>query len=166
MILIVPSSIDLSFTDAQYSPVQGMGQDDTSTSDLFQSLPPEPPLLPNVPLISPTVGGSTFNIPDANTTDVTAQDQAFADQLLSGGSSGPSAAQIAQIIAAGAQAGTAIAKSTQAPYLIPGTNTLYNPATGQILSSLGFSSQSLSSILPILLLAGGALLVFSVIGKK
>ena len=52
--------------------------------------------------------------------------------------------------------------STESPYLIPGTNTLYNPATGSILGA-GLSSTDMSSLLLYGGLALGAYLLITLV---
>lgn len=68
----------------------------------------------------------------------------------------------------GAAAAGQIVKSTESPYVIPGTSAIYNPSTGQISGSslsastlASLSSSSVSSILPILLIVGGIAIVMS-----
>jgi len=86
----------------------------------------------------------------------------------SGGSS-LNAAQIAQIIGTSANAAVGIYKATSTPSVIAGTGAIYNPATGQILGATGLTNLtagSLGSLLPLLLLAGGGLLLISAMGKR
>jgi hypothetical protein len=58
------------------------------------------------------------------------------------------------------------------PSLIPGTSVVYNPATGQMVSSTGTAlsataiMSSLSSYLPLILLVGGGMFVISMMEKK
>ena len=91
-----------------------------------------------------------------------------------GTSSGLSATQIASIFQQAANTGIAVFKATSSPSLIPGTNLVYNPATGQVSSATGLNSAGLASVdiasqltsmLPILLLGGGAILVVMMMGK-
>jgi hypothetical protein len=79
-----------------------------------------------------------------------------------------SLAQISALISTTAGAANAVLKSTQSPYVLPGTNVIYNPATGQLANasyvgltsgSLGLSLGSLSGMLPLLLIGGVILLV-------
>jgi hypothetical protein len=76
-----------------------------------------------------------------------------------------SGVNLAQLLGSAASAATTAVKlnqSLQTPGLIPGTSLVYNPATGQITNALGTAQQissSLGSILPLLLLAGGAFLL-------
>jgi hypothetical protein len=86
-----------------------------------------------------------------------------------GSGSGVTPASIAAAIAAAANAATGVYRATSSPSVIPGTNAIYNPATGQItnaglLSTSGLGA-SLSSMLPLLLLVGGGLLLVSAMGK-
>jgi hypothetical protein len=52
--------------------------------------------------------------------------------ISQGTGSGLTAAQIATLVGNAANAGVKIMNATSAPYAIPGTNLVYNPATGQI----------------------------------
>ena len=85
-----------------------------------------------------------------------------------GTSTGLTTAQITSIFSAAANAGVAVFKATSSPSIIPGTNLVYNPATGQVSSASGLTSSGLASVdiasqltsmLPILLLGGGAILL-------
>ena len=79
---------------------------------------------------------------------------------------------LAQLLGAALTAATTAVKlnlATQSPSLIPGTSLVYNPATGQIANAVGTTqalTSSLSSMLPLLLLAGGAFLLISMMGKR
>ena len=88
-----------------------------------------------------------------------------------GTSTGLTAAQISQIFTSAAQSGVAIFKATSSPSLIPGTNLVYNPATGQIANALtGLTgtqvASSISSLMPLFLIGIGLVLVMSLAGKK
>jgi hypothetical protein len=73
--------------------------------------------------------------------------------------------QLNAIIGGAAQTGVSVLKATQSPTVIPGTNAIYNPATGQILGATSLTSSqvesSISSFMPIILLGLGAVLVLS-----
>jgi hypothetical protein len=96
-----------------------------------------------------------------------------------GTGTGLSAAQIANIFNSAASAGINVFKATSSPYAIPGTSLVYNPATGQLASSTGLTAaglatvqaagitaSSLTSMMPIILIAGGLMLLFMVMGNK
>jgi hypothetical protein len=88
------------------------------------------------------------------------------------GASAGSGVNLAQLLGAASTAATTAAKinqSLQTPSLIPGTSLVYNPATGQISNATGVAqalTSSLGSMLPLLLLAGGAFLLISMMGKR
>lgn len=44
-------------------------------------------------------------------------------------------------VTAGGTAASQIIRSTQQPYMIPGSNVIYNPATGQALTQTGTTAQ-------------------------
>lgn len=89
----------------------------------------------------------------------------------SGGGGGLTPTQINALINGATQTATGIYRATQSPSVVPGSNLVYNPATGQFLSASGtgvvtpFGTVS-SSMLPLLLLGGGALLLALMAGKK
>lgn len=79
--------------------------------------------------------------------------------------SGISVSDWAKLVQVSSQALISGVKQTQSPYLIPGTNLVYNPATGQLGSGPGTTaSQVSSSVLPIVIVAG--LLAFVFMGRK
>ena len=85
--------------------------------------------------------------------------------------SSSTAADIAAAANAAANAAKALA-TTQGPYVVPGTNTIYNPATGQITSLAAINTTAatplattLSSMLPIAAIALGAVLVFGMMRR-
>jgi hypothetical protein len=106
---------------------------DVSGGGVDLSLPSSPldlSLAPSTPLSQPTI--QQLTAPNA----VPSQSQL--QQIVARGTgSGLSPAQIAQVIGSASQAGVSILKATSAPYAIPGTNLVYNPATGQILPGSG-----------------------------
>ena len=63
------------------------------------------------------------------------------------------------ITAAGTATSNAI-RATQAPYYLPGSNTLYNPATGQLTNQVGVTASSATPLL-IGALVVGAILIFA-----
>jgi len=88
--------------------------------------------------------------------------------VTNGTSTGLTANQISAMVAAAANAGVQILRATNmsTPTLIPGTNLVYNPATGQIVPSgttlstaLGSATLSSSGLLIGGLLIGGVLLI-------
>ena len=92
-----------------------------------------------------------------------------------GTATGLTAAQISQIFTSASAAGINIFKATSSPSLIPGTNLVYNPATGQMANATyggltgsqisAISTSSLTAYLPMILLGGGLLLVVMMMGK-
>lgn len=83
----------------------------------------------------------------------------------------PTSTSDASLIAAIANAGTNALRSSQTPYVIPGTNTIYNPATGQTMPAVGsvlpagsvgtqVATSTINSFLPYLGLGALALLLF------
>jgi hypothetical protein len=90
--------------------------------------------------------------------------------VTQGTNSGLTPTQIAQIITSASSAGIAVFKATSSPSLIPGTNLVYNPATGQIANALtGLTGSQLASSLlnpTTLLLLGGALILVMLLDKK
>lgn len=89
-----------------------------------------------------------------------------------------SAAQILQAIGAAGQTAVGVFKATSSPSLIPGTQAVYNPATGQIIGAgllqttgnlfggAGTAAAGLGSIMPLLLLGVGALVLVSAMGRR
>jgi hypothetical protein len=65
----------------------------------------------------------------------------------------------AVINAAGTATSNAI-RASQAPYYLPGSNTLYNPATGQLTNQVGVTATSATPLL-IGALVVGAILIFA-----
>lgn len=93
----------------------------------------------------------------------------LANIVSNGTASGLSAAQIAQLVASAANAGVSVLKATSSPYAIPGTNLVYNPATGQILPSSGLlntASTLGTSMMPVLLIGAAVLGLVLVMSKK
>jgi hypothetical protein len=91
--------------------------------------------------------------------------------------SGNSSAQNAALLAAITQAGDKVLSSQETPYLIPGTNSIYNPATGAIstgaatpgalaaASALSTSALT-SSLMPIAMIGIVAVVLVMMMGKK
>jgi len=178
MMVHVPS---VRHTVPNFRPIHGLGQEDgsfdyttptpidTSVTPIDTSVVSFPTVpttaLPNLPPIS------TINPSTGYASDLSAAEIAFLQggAAPSAGSTTTGAQTAAQILAAAAQAagaGSAILKSTQSPGLIAGTSLVYNPATGQILSATGGTpaaavTSSLTSMLPILLIGGIALVFLS-----
>lgn len=76
--------------------------------------------------------GDTLQIPDISLTPDTTPVDTPID--TSGGGGGLTADQITKIIGTAAQGAVGLIRSTTAPSLIPGTNSVYDPATGRILA--------------------------------
>lgn len=87
-----------------------------------------------------------------------------------------SSASDAALIAALTSAGTKALTASQTPYVIPGTNSIYNPATGQITAASGTAlpagyvgataaTSTLNTFLPYLGLGALALLLFYAVKK-
>jgi hypothetical protein len=90
---------------------------------------------------------------------------------------GNTAAQNASLLAAITAAGDKALLSTTTPYLIPGTNSVYNPATGAITTAAStpaalaaasaLSTSALtSSMIPVAMIAVAGLLVVMMVSKK
>jgi hypothetical protein len=81
--------------------------------------------------------------------------------------SGVSASDWAKLVTASSQALISGVRSTQTPYLIPGTNLIYDPATGKIQSSTGVTATQVgTSFLPMLGIAAlGMLAIVLAKGK-
>lgn len=77
--------------------------------------------------------GDTLQIPDISLTptDTTPVDTTPIDTNTAGGLT---ADQITKIIGTAASGAVGLIKSTSQPYVIPGTNSVYDPATGRILA--------------------------------
>jgi hypothetical protein len=121
--------------------------------------------------------GSTIYDPNGNVSSVSALQSALGVSPSS--SSAPSLTQILSAAAAVTGAGAQAYKSLQTPSLIPGTNLVYNPATGQISSATGLTAAgllaasttsslatSLSSMGPVLLIGGALLLILMMGGRR
>lgn len=106
----------------------GLGQDDSPVPlDILNSLPVG--TAPNDTLTTADLT-STLTLPDLSSY--------ITSPALAPTSSGPSST--AQILTAAGIATAAAAKGITAasgPYAVPGTNLVYNPATGQIINSAG-----------------------------
>lgn len=74
--------------------------------------------------------------------------------------SGLTPAQIAALISGSAGAASTILKSTQTPYLVPGTGLVYNPQTGALSSGTAVNAGAISSsITPTIMIVAVLLLV-------
>jgi len=75
------------------------------------------------------------------------------------------------LITAGATGTTAILQQVQKPYVIPGTNVIYNPANQGTATQAGVTAQNFGQgaawgMTPLVLIAGIGLVVFLMMGKK
>lgn len=76
-------------------------------------------------------------------------------------------AQLAALISGSGQAASSLIRSTSSPYVIPGTNVIYNPATGQIAgSSTAVTASVLGSNLMPFLIVGTAAVMLIILAKK
>jgi hypothetical protein len=135
---------------------RGMGQDDTSGD--IQSLPVTDVPVMNIPLQQPIVTGTPVT-PVTPTTS-------------------PSALSFLMSIPGLAQTGIKAYQEIQGPGLVPGTNAIYNPltgqyynpTTGQVVNPTGatLGTSPIASSLPILLIGGGVIMValFAFGGRK
>lgn len=137
--------------------LRGLGDDaavDTSGLDLLNALPDQ--TLDTLNQYNSLAPGETYswssNVPIGAVNTSTGQPV--------------TATQIAALIAQAAGGANAVYKSTQSPYVIPGTNVVYNPATGQYANAAGIAAAglgtSLGGMLPLLLIG----LVVVMLGKK
>jgi hypothetical protein len=168
--------------------LRGLGQDDSDTETIGDSDISDLPLTTSPPL--DTTSGLTITSDPAD-LEAAMQSQAAYDvqletpsgnaitgltpaqmqAILGANASGSiTPAQIAAIISSSGSAAASIIKSTASPYVIPGTSVVYNPATGQMSSSTGLSTTAtaitseISSFLPLILLAVGAMIVLPMLG--
>ena len=153
---------DLTAPLSDYSP--------TSSSDL--SVTPAASYSPD-----PSLVAEINSLPTGSTLPVSMLPSAsqLATIATQGTATGLTAAQISQIFTSASAAGINIFKATSSPSLIPGTNLVYNPATGQMENATyggltgsqisAISTSSLTAYLPMILLGGGLLLVVMMMGK-
>jgi len=165
MMVHVPS---VRHTVPNFRPIHGLGQEDgsfdyTTPTPIDTSVTPIDTSVVSFPTVPTTALPNLPPISSIIASNLSASD---GGPVPASGSTGAQTA--AQILAAAAQAagaGSAILKSTQSPGLIPGTSLVYNPATGQIMSATGaapaVTTLSLTSMLPILLIGGIALVFLS-----
>lgn len=151
--------------------LRGLGQDDSDTETIGDSditIGNDADILPTLNTLQ-----SNFNslIQSDNTAAQTVAGLTPAQLSAALGANASGAmtpAQLASIISSSGAAASSILKSTQSPYVIPGTSVVYNPATGQMSSSTGLSAASteITSMLPIILLAVGAMIILPMLGGK
>jgi hypothetical protein len=153
--------------------VGGLGQfdeDDGDTDDFLSDLSTFDTSLPTItPLPDLPINYDTSTLAPVPTIGTTTNPATLSSQGLT-------PAQIAAIFNGAVSSATAIYKTTQTPGLIPGTSVVYNPATGQLINSSLLTTaggvvstaslSSLSSLLPLLLIGGVALVVIEGMGKK
>lgn len=161
--------------DSTSLPILGLSPTDTSILDLPAITPPI-----NVPanapygydeLGNPLPSPASVSVGPLMTggTPTAAQLNAVVTQ---GTNTGLSPAQISSIINSALSAGLAVFKATSSPSLIPGTNLVYNPATGQVSNATtGLTGSQLASTLGLspqllLLLGAGLLAVMFLEGSK
>jgi hypothetical protein len=159
------TSSDLAYLDAALSPPSNLS---TATGPISASGTAVTPVAVDPSLVAAINALPTGSTIPPGSLPSTAQLATIATQ---GTSTGLTAAQISQIFTSAAQSGVAIFKATSSPSLIPGTNLVYNPATGQIANALtGLTgsqvASSLTSLMPMLLIGLGLILVLSMAGKK
>jgi hypothetical protein len=140
------------------------------------------PVLPQTPILSTTdLSQLPTGLPSSSVTTISDQNplSVFSSELANASAAATSPAAgggfnltaFMNALAGGAAAGAKVYQSTQSPSLIPGTNAIYNPATGQILNAANLTSltSSLTSALPTILIFGGiglvAFFVISSMGK-
>jgi hypothetical protein len=112
---------------------------------------------------NPSSGLMTGPTPSAPLSSLgTTVQQAYAAATSPSSGGGFNLAAFMNVLAGGAAAGAKIAASTQSPYVIPGTSSIYNPATGQI---MGLPADT-SSLLLYGGVAIGAFVLISMLGKK
>lgn len=156
--ITVPTFPDVTQPPIDLPPIEFPPTIDTTQLSELDTILAANPLPPNIAITLP--GGSTI---DPST-----------GQPVSG--AGMDVQTLAQVLnAATASAANALklyqtAAGTNAPYVIPGTRLVYNPATGQIGSALGITGQqlggvALGSILPIGLALIALVVVMQVIKK-
>lgn len=101
-------------------------------------------------------GGSSTDVPFLQDSTP------FYPSTGSGGGSSPSGQPInwAGVITAAGTATSNAIRASQAPYYLPNSNTLYNPATGQLTNQVGVTATSVTPLL-IWALVVGAVLLFA-----
>lgn len=164
--------------------LEGLGQDDSTITDLPVYAPSDV-TLPDFTTISLPSTTGPISMPEINPSDLSIPGYTYdpgsgmyfpTSTSVTGGSipvpsstagSGLSLAQLLGSAATAAQTAAAINKTLQSPALIPGTNLVYNPATGQITSGVATTSTAVGSLLasPVTILAIGALLILMMSGK-
>ena len=142
----------------------------TSSSDL--SVTPAASYSPD-----PSLVAEINSLPTVSTLPVSMLPSAsqLATIATQGTATGLTAAQISQIFTSASAAGINIFKATSSPSLIPGTNLVYNPATGQMANATygGLTGSQIGAIgtldltpyIPMILIGGGLLLVVMMMGK-
>jgi hypothetical protein len=163
----------------------GMGQDDSGddggnvatgfqlpTTGLVTGIGSEDLTPIGITATSPTTGDATVmtgSTPTAPLSSLgTAVQQAYATATSPSSGGGFNIAAFMTALSASAGSAVKLYNSTQAPSLIPGTSSIFNPATGQILGA-GLTSGDTSSLITyggIALLAFVAISIFSSMGKK
>ncbi len=112
---------------------------------------------------SPTTSASSSLAPtDLPASLQTAFNNAYSTATSPASGGGFNIASFINSLSGAAAAAAKVYVSTESPYLIPGTNTLYNPATGSILGA-GLSSTDMSSLLLYGGLALGAYLLITLV---
>jgi len=186
MLIRVPSTINV--YPSEYGGLSGLGQDPTDTGSsvqlVFASDTTTPNTASDVLANMPTLTAPAY-VPTPSAADLTANPDILSSALPTGassssGSSSPSSTT-AQDIAALGPALAAAAKGISAasgPYQIPGSNYIYNPATGQILlngtavgtynPATGVASviSSITSMLPLFIGIAAVIGVVMLIGGK
>jgi len=149
-------------------PSRGLG-DENSTVDLTFFGDPSvggTPIVPNTPTpVYDDAGNITSYLP-AGTSAVGLN---FTPASLQAQNPGLTGDQIAKIIAASASGALNIFRQTSTPGIVPGTNLVYNPATGQFLpaSGVGLTAQQVSSsAIPLGLAAVAGLVLLMMVMKK
>lgn len=108
-------------------------------------------------------GSSDSSSGDSAFSSMTAAQQAAflaAGGSPSGGSSTVNLTALAAAISAASTGAVNAYKATQSPYYLPGSNTLYNPATGQLTNQVGVTASSATPLLIGMVLIG-AVLIFA-----
>lgn len=121
---------DPSGSGAYYDSTTGVSYDPSGNPISTATLPALEPIVvpPTTPIVSPALPTDTTGLGPG---------QAITPGTPTPAGGGLTAAQIAAIATAAGQAAINVAKATSVPGLIPGTNLVYNPATGGFVPASG-----------------------------
>jgi hypothetical protein len=142
--------------------MRGLGQCDPADPTCIELPPVDVGPISTPPIISVPIDLNPLGLPSGDTVPITTNPPSIATTT--------NPVQIANAVATAANAAISAYKSTQSPYLIPGTNLVANPGGVPIGSALGITGTQLTglstSLAPILILGLGLIVVMSFAGGK